>query len=318
MTRVLITGGAGFIGSHVADAALAAGMSVAIIDDLSTGVKSNIPGEAAFHEVDIRDEDGLRRVFRAERPDVVCHQAAQASVTRSARDPLFDLAVNTIGTVNVLTAAASSDVGKIVLASTGGAIIGDVPDGTAATSATPPSPRTPYGCSKLAAEYYVEAYAREHGFDYSILRYANVYGPRQTDVGESGVVATFARQLIEGRDLAVNARARRGDGGCVRDYVYVGDVVAANLHAIGGGVARRVANVSTGVGTDTARLARLMISIHGGRSAIRQAPRRAGDVGRSVLAPDAETAPAVDLMTGLTRTVAWYRRKAGQAAGAAA
>ncbi|MBZ0119131.1 MAG: SDR family NAD(P)-dependent oxidoreductase, partial [Sandaracinaceae bacterium] len=225
--RALVTGGAGFIGSHVADALLAAGHEVIVFDDLSTGREGNVPQGARFVRGDLRDEAAVEALF-AERIDVIAHQAAQTSVSVSVREPLRDAQVNVLGSLVLLEAARKHEVGRIVYASTGGAIYGEVPEGERAREDWPARPLSPYACSKLAFEHYLEAYRREHGLASTILRYANVYGPRQDPHGEAGVVAIFGRRLIDGQALSIHAMRDAGDDGCVRDYVYVGDVVRAN------------------------------------------------------------------------------------------
>lgn len=223
--RILVTGGAGFIGSHVADAYLAAGHEVAVVDDLSTGAKENLDPRARFWQVDIRSAE-LPAVMTDFRPEVISHHAAQMSVSVSARDPRHDADINILGTLNLLEAAVRCGVKRVIFASTGGAMYGDQ-DAVPTLETTFPQPVSPYGVAKLAVERYLHAYRAMHGLPAIALRYANVYGPRQNPHGEAGVVAIFSRGILEGRELTVN-----GDGGQTRDYVYVGDVVRANLLAL--------------------------------------------------------------------------------------
>ena len=308
--KVLVTGGAGFIGSHVSDALLAADHEVLVLDDLSTGKRHNVPAQAKFVQGDIRDTALVAKVFADFKPDVVTHQAAQTSVSVSTREPLRDAEVNILGSLNILNEAVKHKLQRLVFASTGGAIYGDVPEGERATEARAPNPLSPYACSKFAVEKYLTAYGREHGLRSTVLRYANVYGPRQDPHGEAGVVAIFAQRLLQGEPIQVNARKQNGDAGCVRDYVYVGDVVKANLLAIENKLTQNPLNVCSGVATSTLDLAQMMASAAGVTAQLKYGPRREGDVERSVLDPG--TPPplgaAVTLADGIAKTVAWFRQ----------
>ncbi len=223
--KIIVTGGAGFIGSHVVDAYLAAGHAVAVIDDLSTGSKRNLNPRAKFYKTDICDALAVDRIFRRERPNFVNHHAAQVSVVESVREPMLALKVNVLGTANLLTAFAAHrrPGGKFLFASTGGAIYGN-PKKLPAPETTPPDPLSPYALSKMLAEDVVRYYARERNFPYLILRYANVFGPRQNPKGEAGVVAIFTGLIRKGLRPVIF-----GDGTKTRDYVYVKDVARANL-----------------------------------------------------------------------------------------
>jgi len=310
--RVLVTGGAGFIGSHVADNLLAAGHEVSVLDDLSTGRRENVPPEATFVEADLRDGESVRRVVRELRPELVSHQAAQTSVSVSTREPLRDAEINVLGSLNLLEACVANDTARVIFASTGGAIYGEVPDGACATIATDPAPVSPYACSKFAVENYLSAYRSEHGLDFRILRYANVYGPRQDPHGEAGVVAIFTERLLAGEPIRVNARVREGDEGCVRDYVFVDDVVTANRLALDGAVAAPILNVCSSVGTTTLELARAIQTATGTQAEVGYGPRREGDVERSVLGqvPDAPLPPPTGLADGLAATARWFEERA--------
>lgn len=310
--RLLITGGAGFIGSHIADHALARDWEVAVVDNLSAGHRSNIPAAATFFEIDIRDSAAITEAIAKFRPTVVCHQAAQASVAVSVREPQTDASINILGTLNLLQACAQNQVERIVFASTGGAIYGEVPDGTRASVTTPPVPVSPYACSKFACEKYLECFRQEHGLNYTILRYANVYGPRQDPHGEAGVVAIFCNRLLAGESLKVNARRTPGDAGCVRDYVFVDDVVAANIAAFEGRIPDPILNVGTGQETTTRQLADRLQTVIGSSVPILAGDRRAGDVERSLLDADrlAELLGApIDVNDGLARTAAWFTNR---------
>jgi UDP-glucose 4-epimerase len=307
--RTLVTGGAGFIGSHVCDALLAAGHAVTVVDDLSTGRAENVPAGATLRRGDLRDRAFLTTVFDEVRPEVVCHQAAQTSVAVSAREPVRDAQINVIGGLELLQQCVRLKVGRVVYASTGGAVYGEVPDGERASIDWVPRPLSPYAVSKLAVEHYLRGYQLEHGLLFNVLRYANVFGPRQDPHGEAGVVAIFGRRLIDGEPIQINARKQSGDDGCVRDYVYVGDVVRWNLLAIEGAVSEPVVNVCTGRGTTTLELARAMATALGVEAEIGYGGRRPGDVERSVLEADAahRRVPPSELATGLAATCKWLR-----------
>jgi UDP-glucose 4-epimerase len=308
--RVLITGGAGFIGSHIADGLVAAADEVLVVDDLSTGHRENIPAGAHFVQLDIRDRTAVERVFAGFKPEAVSHQAAQTSVSVSTREPLRDAEINILGTIHVAQAAAEHGVSRLVFASTGGAIYGEVPEGTKAGVDTTPLPLSPYACSKLAAEHYLRMFHHEHGMPLTILRYANVYGPRQDPHGEAGVVAIFCKRLLRGEPVCINAMRDRGDDGCVRDYVAVTDVVSANLAALHGRIGPQTLNVCTGVPTTTMAIARGLMAALGASNPIEYGPKRAGDLERSVL----DERPMVELLgvpmpfaAGLQATADWFR-----------
>ena len=308
--NVLVTGGAGFIGSHVADDLLAAGHRVVVVDDLSTGRRENVPAEAELRVVDIRDAAALAAVFDAHRFDVVCHQAAQTSVSVSTREPIRDAEINVLGSLNLLELCRERGVGRFVFASTGGAIYGEVPDPERADESVTPQPISPYACSKLAFEGYLFAYAHEHGLASTVLRYANVYGPRQDPHGEAGVVAIFSQRLVRGEAIRVNAMREPGDDGCIRDYVSVFDVVRANRRAVDGTLEARVLNVGTGIGTTTRALATSIARALGADAEVHDGERRAGDLERSVLAPHPELPPEVDLDEGIAATARWFADRA--------
>jgi UDP-glucose 4-epimerase len=298
--RAVVTGGAGFIGSHLVDALVARGDEVHVLDDLSSGKRENVAREATLHEGDIRTD--ADRVFDAARPEVCFHLAAQASVTRSVQDPGFDADVNVIGTVRILEAARQHGA-HIVFSSTGGAIYGecDAP----ATEDAERRPLSPYGTSKLAGEEYLAAWNRLHGAGHVALRFGNVYGPRQDPHGEAGVVAIFLRRVAAGETPRIF-----GDGSQVRDYVFVGDVVRATLAAAGhrGGVF----NVGTGVGTSVSALVERMRAAVGRDFEVEHADERLGDLKRSVLDPgragrELGWSPQAALEDGLRATWEFFR-----------
>ena len=318
--RLLITGGAGFIGSHIADAALERGWRVAVIDDLSTGRRERVSAAAELFEIDLRDAAAVDTCVRDFGPDVIDHHAAQASVVVSMREPLADASINILGGLHLLEAARRYGVGRFVYSNTGGALYGEVPEGEAATVGWPPKPISPYAVSKLAFEHYLGCYAVQHGLQITSLRYANIYGPRQDPHGEAGVVAIFIDRFLRGEPLTVNAMQQQGDAGCVRDYLFVDDVVAINLAACCGEV-EGVLDVGSGVGTTTRALAELLIDISrrdeagissgaGAASDLRFGPPRPGDVKRSVLTAEALLRYGVvttSLREGLSRTYRWFR-----------
>ena len=304
--RMLVTGGAGFIGSAVVDACLAQGHDVAVVDDLSTGSAAHVAGRARIYKVDVRSPE-LDAVFAAERPEIVSHHAARVSVRRSGDAPLADAVVNVLGSLNVLEAARRHGVRRVILASTGGAIYGE-PDGPAADETHPCRPRSAYAVAKLAVEHYLEGYER-WGLERVVLRYASVYGPRQDPYGEAGVVAIFIERILAGRAPTIF-----GDGEQVRDFVHVDDVVRANQAAhvldLRDGE-RALFNIGTGRGTSVLGLWRVLAGVTGSTVVPSHEPARAGDLVRNVL--DAGRArrvlgwvPRVDIEQGLRQTWAWF------------
>jgi UDP-glucose 4-epimerase len=273
--RAIVTGGAGFIGSHVMDALLARGEEVTVVDDLSTGKRERVSPSARFEEVDIRDARALDAAFASVRPEAVFHFAAQADVRRSVEDPAFDAAVNVIGTIRVLEAARRQGA-QVVFASTGGAIYGECERPAPEDSAR--QPLSPYGTSKLAGEEYLAAANRLYGTGHVSLRLGNVYGPRQDPHGEAGVVAIFF-----GRLARREAPTIFGDGLQTRDYVYVGDVVDATLRSVGKGGG--VFNVGTGSETSVVELAEAAMRVSGVRLEPRFGEQRLGELLRSSLDP---------------------------------
>jgi len=301
---VLVTGGAGFIGSHLVDAVLAQGHRVVVLDDLSTGDLRRVPKEARFVRGDIRAA-GLDALLAEEKIDTVFHFAAQVDVRRSVEDPVFDAEVNVLGTIRVGAAAAASGVKQVVFSSSGGAVYGD-PVGERADESHPLNPCSAYGVAKLAGEKYLAALAMDGGFALSVLRYANVYGPRQDGRGEAGVIGIWMNRLLSGQDAVVN-----GDGGQTRDFVHVADVVAANVAAF----QRRlpgVFNVGTGVETSVRELYGLVAAACGVEAPPRFGPAKAGEQRRSVL--DVALArealgltQLVPLDAGMRATAEWFR-----------
>ena len=303
--KVLITGGAGFIGSHVADRLLADGHEVVVLDDLSTGHVEHLNPAARFYQMDIQSP-WLDELFKIERPEAVLHQAAQASVRRSVEDPVFDASVNVLGTVTLLQASVRHSVRRFLYASTGGAIYGDT-DVIPTPEDVPTLPVSPYGASKLAAEVYLRTFHALHGLSYAALRYANVYGPRQDPHGEAGVVAIFARRLLAGETARIN-----GDGKQTRDFVYVGDIAEANARALTSDAVGSF-NVGTGVETDINTIFQQLKRLSGNNQPEVRGPAMPGEQRRSVV--DARKIervmgwrPHTSLEAGLDATVRYFRQ----------
>ena len=311
--RVLVTGGAGFIGSHIVDALVARGDEVAIVDDLSTGLGEYVNPAAEFHHLDIRSRQAADLV-RERRPDAICHQAAQMSVSQSVREPIETTDVNLMGSLNLLEAAR--EVGaRFLFASTGGALYGDA-DVLPTPETRPAWPVSPYGVSKLAFEHYLHCYRVEHGLRAAALRYANVYGPRQNPHGEAGVVAIFCLKLLAGQPAVIN-----GDGRYTRDYVHVADIVRANLLALDRDVDGHF-NVGTGRQVEVNQIFRMIVERLGIEAEEVHGPPRPGDQRTSALdsaliADRLGWRPEIELERGLEDTVAWFRARAqGAAVGA--
>jgi len=302
--KVLVSGGAGFIGSHVADRLLAAGHEVVILDDLSTGHVEHLPVKARFYQMDLRSP-WLDELFRIERPEAVVHQAAQASVRRSVEDPVFDAGVNVLGTAALLQASAHHGVRRFLFASTGGAIYGDA-DVLPTPEDQPALPVSPYGAAKLAAEVYLRTFQALHGLSYAALRYANVYGPRQDPHGEAGVVAIFTQRLLAGETARIT-----GDGRQTRDFVYVGDVAESNARALTSDAVGSF-NVGTGLETDINTIFQLLKRLTGSNQPEDHGPPMPGEQRRSVV--DArkiekvlDWRPQTSLEAGLDATVRYFR-----------
>ena len=310
--KVLVTGGAGFIGSHVADALVDRGYDVHVMDDLSGGRRQNVPDAATFHELDIRSEEAAD-LMRQEQFDALVHLAAQMDVRRSVADPRFDADVNVLGFLNLMEAGREAGLKKVVFSSTGGAIYGDpdpaVNDGGPQPEEHPQRPLSPYGITKLVTERYLYFYETSYGIPSVALRFGNVYGPRQNPHGEAGVVAIFTERLLDGRQPVIY-----GHGEQTRDYVYVGDVVRAVLAGLDHEGSETV-NVGTGVETSVNTLFRTLNQItEAGADEVHE-PGKPGEQQRSVLdVSHAEQVfgwqPEVSLEEGLEKTVDWFREKA--------
>ncbi|MBN2379848.1 NAD-dependent epimerase/dehydratase family protein [candidate division WOR-3 bacterium] len=308
MSKILVTGGAGFIGSHVAEAYLEAGHQVAVLDNLSTGKKENIPAEATFYHADLTSRKTLETAFSEFKPEILNHHAAQISVNRSVREPYFDAEQNILGGINLLQVCAEHEVRRFIFASTGGALYGDAPKipSPENTQVVPPAP---YGIAKACVEHYIRFFTTEHGFESVILRYANVYGPRQDPHGEAGVVAIFAMRSIAGESCVIY-----GTGDQTRDFVYVKDVARANLAALE--VKQGTYNVGTGNETSINALFAEFKALND-MLEVTNDDARPGEVFRSAL--DATRAhkdlgwePKYDLTTGIRETYGWFRERSVQ------
>ena len=269
--KIIVTGGAGFIGSHIVDLYVSYGHKVTVIDNLSKGKKENINPKAKFIKVDIRDKN-LYKIFLKEKPDIVNHHAAQVSVAESVRNPVYDADVNIYGSLNVFESSCKANVDKIIFASSGGVIYGEV-KGRSAKETDPEVPVSPYGVSKLAGEKYLRFLSR----NYVSLRYGNVYGPRQDPYGEAGVIAIFISSMLDGKTPTIN-----GDGNYIRDYVYCKDVAYANLVAIKKNVIGEF-NVGTGRGISVNELFKRTKKIIGINIKPKYGPHRPGDLRRSII-----------------------------------
>lgn len=329
-TTVLVTGGAGFIGSHIVDLFIENNYRVVVVDDLSSGKEENLNEDAKFYKLSITDKKGLEEVFQQERPDYVSHQAAQISVSLSVRDPLFDAQTNILGSLNLLQYCVDCQVKGIVFASSGGTIYGE-PEHFPVSEAHPFRPLSPYGISKVTVEHYLNFYQKNYNLDYVSLRYGNVYGPRQDPYGDAGVIAIFIEKMLKGEIPTIN-----GDGEYIRDYVYVGDVAQANLLAIENmlklakviqkekiveetthniyNINNNSFNLGTGVGTSVNELFHLLREIIKFPHSANYGPPRPGDLRKNIL--DCRLIkrvwgwqPEVDLSEGLKKTVHWFERQ---------
>lgn len=307
--KILVTGGAGFIGSWVADAYIAKGHEVLVLDDLSSGIRENVPDKAVFVEGDIRERGTVDGVLTDFKPEVVNHHAAQIDVRKSVEDPVYDAGVNIIGTLNLLESSVKNGVGRFIFASTGGAIYGE-PEVIPADEETPPMPISPYGTSKYAVEKYLQYYKYIYSLDYVALRYANVYGPRQNPHGEAGVVAIFCSRILGGRPCLIF-----GDGDQTRDYVYVGDVARSNVLALGAPSGSY--NIGTGVETSVNGLVEEIGQAAGIRFGVEYAAARPGEVQKISL--DVRFAgevlgwkPETPLKEGVVNTWEWFKESSAR------
>lgn len=304
--KILVTGGAGFIASHITDALIDDGHTVFVLDNLITGFEKNINPKAVFIKKDIIDP-ALEELFEKEKFDLVNHHAAQMDVRKSVADPSFDATTNILGTINLLQNSVKTDVKKFMFASTGGAVYGEQINFPADEN-HPTNPVSPYGISKLTVEKYLYFYYLQHKLKYTILRYANIYGPRQNSMGEAGVVAIFSTKLLKGEQPIIN-----GSGEQTRDYVYVGDVVKANMITMMEDECE-IYNVGTGLETDVNTLYQMLNKIIGKGQAEKHGPPAPGEQMRSVITSDKlykkfNWRPSTKLQEGLLQTVNYFRNE---------
>jgi UDP-glucose 4-epimerase len=312
--KILVTGGAGFIGSNVADGFIQAGHEVVTVDNLSTGKRSNVNKKARFYEMDIRSPE-IAELIQQERPDVLNHHAAQISVPKSVSDPLLDADINIKGLLNLLESAARHEVKKVIFISSGGAIYGEASEYPTSEHYTP-RPLSPYAVSKYASERYLSYYKHQYGLDYTTLRYANIYGPRQIAHGEAGVVAIFMDNLLKAKQSILN-HFSDDEEGMIRDYCFVGDIVKANLIALEKG-SGDFFNIGTGRGTKTLSLYNITFdAFRGARANVSDrlaSPKREiarkGDLSKSCLVVEKARRvlgwiPETDLKEGIRKTLEW-------------
>lgn len=304
--KILVTGGAGFIGSHIVDAYITEGHQVSVFDDLSSGKKEYVNTEAEFYQGNITDYGRVTEVIARVRPDIINHHAAQMSVRRSVEDPVFDATVNVIGLLNLLESASTTSVKKIIFASSGGAVYGDAKNIPTPDDYMQVEPLSPYGITKFVSEHYLRFYHQTYNIPYVALRYANVYGPRQNPHGEAGVIAIFVQKLLSGQSPVIN-----GDGKQTRDYVYVGDVVEANVRAVKTAYIG-TCNIGTGKETDVLNIVGELKNILKTSTEAVHGPAKPGEQRRSCL--DVSKAkdvlgwsPKTVLKVGLLKTVEYFR-----------
>ncbi len=306
--RILVTGGAGFIGSHIVDALIDRGHRVTVLDNLSSGQEANLNRRAKFIKGDITNQKKLESVFKRVEPEAIFHLAAQINVRASVENPILDAECNIIGSLRLIDMAAKAGVKKFIFSSTGGAMFGDDAN-YPATEKEPMTPLSPYGLAKAGVEEYLRFYHRVHGLPSVILRYSNVYGPRQNPHGEAGVIAVFTSAMLEGRNPTIN-----GDGEQTRDYVYVGDVVKANLAALDAELTEGTFHIGTGKETTVNEVFRLLNWQFGKTFEAIHGPAKAGETKRSALdASQAEQIlgwkPEVVVTEGITATATWFKAR---------
>jgi UDP-glucose 4-epimerase len=303
--KILVTGGAGFIGSHVVDSYLGGGHEVVVVDDLSTGHLSNLDPAAKFYQLDIRSPE-LAEVFEKERPDYVNHHAAQMDVRRSVEEPLFDADVNVLGSINLIELARKHRVKRFLYISTGGAVYGE-PEYLPCDEAHPVNPICPYGASKHTVEHYLYMYRENYDLDYVSLRYPNVYGPRQDPHGEAGVVAIFTGQMLNGEQVVIN-----GDGEQERDFVYVGDCANANMLALTAKIGSSIFNLGSGRGTTVNEIYSNLKKITEYKKDAIHGPAKVGETRRIFLdatrvRQELGWVPRIELEEGLEKTVEFFK-----------
>src|SRR5215469_5893380 len=306
--KILVTGAAGFVGSHVAEAYVEAGHDVVVIDDLSRGKKENINPKCRFYSCDIRDRKTIESIFSAEKPVVVNHHAAQMDVRRGVREPIFDAQVNILGGINLIESAVANGVKRFIYVGTAGAGYGE-PNRMPVPEDYPINPITPYGVSKHTIEHYLYTFHFLYGLDYVVLRYGNVYGPRQSSEGEAGVFAIFFEQMLGGIQPVIY-----GDGSKVRDYVFIADVAAANVAALERGTGQ-IFNISSGVQTTDQEVFEMAREFLGKSVQPKYVPRRPGEIDRICLDISKaerllEWKPKISIHEGARQTAAYFEEQA--------
>ncbi len=304
--KILVTGGAGFIGSNITDRHIEDGHKVAIVDNLSTGKEQNINPSAKFYKTGI-EEDALNNIFETEKPDIVNHHAAQIDLRKSVDEPIFDAKVNILGSINLFQLCVKHNVKKIIFASSGGAGYGEQAKFPASEKHAL-EPLSPYGIAKVSVEMYLYFYMKTHGIDYTILRYANVYGPRQDPLGEAGVVAIFTSAMLKNKSCTIN-----GDGKQTRDYVYVDDVVKANTLALTLGK-NQIYNIGTGIETDVNDLAKKLKRETGSNIGLKHGKAKQGEQRRSAIDPakaikELSWKSSIYIDEGIKKTIKWYKNR---------
>ena len=304
--KILVTGGAGFIGSNIVDALIQGGYKAVVVDNLSSGRKTNINNKAKFYHADIVDESGMSRIFKKEKPDAVIHCAAQIDVRKSVADPKYDANINILGSINILKACVENKTKKIIFSSSGGTIYGEcgkkAPDENSF-----PNPLSPYGIAKHSVENYIRFYGEIHGLKYTILRYGNVYGPRQDPKGEAGVIAIFALRMLKNETVTIF-----GDGKQTRDYVYVSDVVAANIKSLKK-ADNKIINIGTGQAVPLNSIAKSMAMLSKTDKKPVYQPKRDGELFKSFLnnkkaAKLLNWKPKVKIAAGIKQTLEYFKR----------
>ncbi len=305
--NILVTGGAGFIGSNAADRFIREGHQVIVVDNLITGKLKNLNPKAKFYKIDIRNREGLESIFKENKIDIINHHAAQMDVRKSVDDPIYDADVNILGSLNLLQLAVKHKIKKFIFASTGGAVYGEQ-DYFPADEKHPQNPLSPYGISKLALEKYLYFYKTTYNLNHTILRYANVYGPRQDPHGEAGVVAIFAKKILKGEPPIIN-----GDGGQTRDYTFVEDVVEANVLSVKNEI-NGIYNIGTGIETSVNELCNIMLKISGTDIKPIHGPAKMGEQRRSVISynkinTEYKWTPKYSLKDGLSKTIRFFENE---------
>ncbi len=304
--KVVVTGGAGFIGSHIVDLLIENNYKVAVIDNLSTGKEANVNKKALFYKADIKSRE-TALILKKEMPDYIIHEAAQISVAASVRNPVFDAETNILGSLNLLEFTKLNGVKKFIFASSGGTVYGE-PEKFPVTEKFPLQACSPYGISKMTVEYYIRFYCKEFKLNYTALRYSNVYGPRQDPHGEAGVVAIFSRAVLSGIAPVIN-----GDGKYIRDYVYCKDVARANLLALESGFSGSV-NIGTGRGVDVNELYTAVAKAACFKGKAAHGPARPGDIRKNILAiagakKTLKWAPKTGLEQGIKETLEYFKKQ---------